>query len=1452
MIKRTIASLICISLILQQAGFAQMAPQAGMPLYLRGIILPANAFQPIQIRLIMKNPGKGKLDIYLDMGGQADITGEDVKSSAAALMEYFKIGLRLPNSAFWVNLRPDSPDRVIDPVLERTDMGRVFLEADVQLKKDLCLLTDPGTSLGREYWNKLYARATELYKGEDVQIPTVTRPWIVPGEIVLGESVQGVYIYKALLKVMLQQDYVKNTKQSLAEEAPAQDQRQQELNAYSTELLKKSILPRLNREVNTSGKYAAFRQVYFSLILAQWYKSAMPVRLADSLIDSKDIRGLESKTAWSKRTYFEAYRRSFSQGEYSKQESVIDQYGITVRQYVSGGATFSQSPDIIGLPGLPVNRSLVLLDGGLDDDLEQPDTKDFDSLFDKMEAAYRNRNIKDVYDAADRMLGMDIRDADKLGSITKMLINTHDPRAWEYALGINDKLGLLDKNFVMFNSQRAIILDKLKRHDEAQKLLKLAIGSLTDSSDLRHLYAAFMEMEEHDKALTFFDEWIVKHPEDALAYQHKISVLMKAEEWDESLSVMHEAMKAAADLALMGFIAKNIGKVLRKLGRPDKINSEIIAVLERKCELWPQNPSFMLDLARRLNSSGRPEAAEKWLSKMLALPDVDPLFQAEAYCRRIEAAVVHRDMPKVNESMERFLDLEIDNVRVLKRAFNVLMAINKEHVDKDILIYAKRVIDQMLKLDSADEDVQTMSFSVERNLAALSGALSGPDAAEVAIRRSLIKIDDALETEDSDDISRAVDELLVIEDIDKRALLDAFFMVSGMKDRIGSEFALRINTRMLDLDKDDSRTYSQRYKLLRKMGRDAEAREALELSLRLNPDPVNLHQKYIGLLEDGKLEEALSVINNLLEMDKGDIRTYSQKAHLFIMMGKFEQALQVIRETEGALPLKAPDDIYIQVQKSIALRLLGRYQEALEILRKFDGLDNSKAESILVQRILIKISAGDADGARAEADKLLRLDPAPAVFINSNIIRAFLIRKRCGDALDLIKALERDKSNNILMGYKFDSLLGLHEVDEAMKVLIQMGKSGCPSEYISLYQDKLLLYTLLKSYMLFGIEDAEEEVKSFLKKDPQNYIEALQFLVRHIKAQVDKPLPSVAFSPGQIYLEDAWPHIAARHIYNENSHKSSYTGFFPVKADKTETYKIARELADEGIEHAFPMRNLPDNDLLEWWPEDVYISYFRNGDSDELVRMVFVIGSSGKVITAYPTSGPGVFHAIGSEFVPSGVASLSPYRTMVWNKQSLRPVYVLSEGMLSLVNDPRLEQLEDPAQREQLGWLAVARGTLLPEKDGLYDYYSYEIPYKDWVRRLEGDTVVVKVDKKTRTLAGLESLRDGGVGGIDLRSLPAGKRPQQITNKLPVYTVDKLPAVWDEICKSMNNGNLAFAQLADFIEACSIYGSMEYFRGINTYLAMVLKREEECAIDMRPDMTDFLNSYQSAIALPRS
>ena len=328
--------LLCFLLIFEQSGFAQVAGQLDISGYFSGLrnILIQDKFRPLHLRYLAYDNANNNFKLLLDKGDLKLPPAQELKNSTKELLNYFFIGISLPNDSFWVNLRPDSPDNVIDSYLAQTDLGKILLEADLQLKKDTANFTSPQTPEGKEYWKKLYQKANELFGGENITIPTLTRPWIVPGEIIIRETQENAYVYKATLKVMLEQDYLKDSATyNFA------DERSKQLNEYASELIRKTIIPRLTKDVNTAKRYAPLRQVYYSLILAQWFKQKFSGKsgLYSQLIDKKNLSGLTSKESWSKDTYFRAYQKSFKEGEYNIKEPVYTLGGQTIRNYMSGG-----------------------------------------------------------------------------------------------------------------------------------------------------------------------------------------------------------------------------------------------------------------------------------------------------------------------------------------------------------------------------------------------------------------------------------------------------------------------------------------------------------------------------------------------------------------------------------------------------------------------------------------------------------------------------------------------------------------------------------------------------------------------------------------------------------------------------------------------------------------------------------------------------------------------------------------------------------------------------------------------------------------------------------------------------------------------------------------------------------------------------------------------------------
>jgi|GEM_PF-1580537 len=366
---KIISLLLCFLLIFQQSGFAQAAGSLDISAHLLSLnnrLTPTpDKFRPLHLRYLDFNATDNNFRLLLDKGDAKKMQDSFIQDSTKKLMQYFFVGLALPNESFWVNLRPDTPENIIDPFLSQTDVGKILLEADLQLKKDTARMTSPETPEGKLYWEKLYKKAGELLGYDNVTIPTLTRPWIVPGEIIIRETPANAYIYKATLKVMLEQDYLKDSPSYKFD-----DPRLKTLNEYASQLVRELIIPKLTREINVSKRYAALRQVYYSLILAQWFKQRFRSQNNQygRLLDRKDLNGLVSKDPWSKTTYFNAYKDSFQNGEYNLKEPASTPFGQSVRTYMSGGIQLNIGNNIGASsplePGKSVTKGEVTVIGG--------------------------------------------------------------------------------------------------------------------------------------------------------------------------------------------------------------------------------------------------------------------------------------------------------------------------------------------------------------------------------------------------------------------------------------------------------------------------------------------------------------------------------------------------------------------------------------------------------------------------------------------------------------------------------------------------------------------------------------------------------------------------------------------------------------------------------------------------------------------------------------------------------------------------------------------------------------------------------------------------------------------------------------------------------------------------------------------------------------------------------
>ena len=155
--RKILSVVLSFGLLFQQSGLVYAAGELNIANYLsqaRSAIVQPDHFRPAQLRYISYDLKSNDFKLLLDKGGAKlnelsnslnSLNSKTPKLNDATqeLFNYFLIGLSLPNDTFWVNLRPDAADNIIDPLLEKTDIGKIFLEADLQLKKDTASLTSP-------------------------------------------------------------------------------------------------------------------------------------------------------------------------------------------------------------------------------------------------------------------------------------------------------------------------------------------------------------------------------------------------------------------------------------------------------------------------------------------------------------------------------------------------------------------------------------------------------------------------------------------------------------------------------------------------------------------------------------------------------------------------------------------------------------------------------------------------------------------------------------------------------------------------------------------------------------------------------------------------------------------------------------------------------------------------------------------------------------------------------------------------------------------------------------------------------------------------------------------------------------------------------------------------------------------------------------------------------------
>ncbi len=339
--------------------FSSIAPsyaQGALSLPAPGsMVLPSPAFVPVLLKgMKIYSDDPLRFDFIVD-NGNSNFSSDEVREESQKLLRYFLASVTIPKDDLWVNLSPTENDRIIPDALAKTDLGRDLLAQDYLLKQLTASLIYPEDELGKEFWQRVYSKSYEQFGTTQIPVDTFNKVWILPESASVYENGETVYVIEAKLKVMLDEDYaaLENSTQSIV------DSKEKDLNAkrstIASNILREVIIPEIEKEINQGKNFAPLRQIYYSLILAQWYKDKIKSSLLSGFYaDQKKIAGIEITNKDFKDKIYDQYMQAYKKGVYDfiKTERDVATEKIIPRKYFSGGF---RSKKVTRNPGTGIN-----------------------------------------------------------------------------------------------------------------------------------------------------------------------------------------------------------------------------------------------------------------------------------------------------------------------------------------------------------------------------------------------------------------------------------------------------------------------------------------------------------------------------------------------------------------------------------------------------------------------------------------------------------------------------------------------------------------------------------------------------------------------------------------------------------------------------------------------------------------------------------------------------------------------------------------------------------------------------------------------------------------------------------------------------------------------------------------------------------------------------------------
>ena len=307
------------------------------------------AFNPAVLQGIVIHPNDPLKFDFLVNKGEVLLNDEQKSVEYTKLIKYFLAALTIPDHDQWVNLSPYEKDRIITDDFGKTEMGRDLLGQDYILKQITSSLMYPESGIGKNFWDKVYAKAQEQFSNINISLNMFNKVWIVPDQVLVYEAGNTAFVQSSHLRVMLEQDYVATQHNHSGERSPkgAVEPKNQGTNSTTNRIIREVILPELEREVNQGKNFAQLRQVFSGMILATWYKRALKESLLGKVYaDKAKVKGVDQPACRQAGIHcvdndaiYQQYLDAFKKGVYNYIKEDTDKltHQPIPRKYFAGG-----------------------------------------------------------------------------------------------------------------------------------------------------------------------------------------------------------------------------------------------------------------------------------------------------------------------------------------------------------------------------------------------------------------------------------------------------------------------------------------------------------------------------------------------------------------------------------------------------------------------------------------------------------------------------------------------------------------------------------------------------------------------------------------------------------------------------------------------------------------------------------------------------------------------------------------------------------------------------------------------------------------------------------------------------------------------------------------------------------------------------------------------------------